>query len=412
MNLEQELKWRGLIFDVTDDEIFEKLENEKIIFYLGADPTADSLHVGHLLTYLVAKRLQDYGHQPILLIGGGTGLIGDPRPNRGERQLLSLEQSLKNADGIISQVKKMLPKATVVNNYDWISKYDVITFLRDIGKHFNINYMINKDTVKSRLDSGISYTEFSYQLIQALDFYHLFKENGCSLQMGGQDQWGNIVSGLDLIRKREGSEAKAYGLTWPLVTKSDGTKFGKSEGGAVWLDPKKTSPYEFYQFWINTTDADAIVRLKQFTFLSFEDTEKILKEMETSPHLRSAQKELAKQMTTLVHSKEAYDQALKISQALFSGNIKSLTADEIELGFKEVPSIDINEDKLLIDVLIEAGLAQSKREAKQFIESNAVSINGDKINTLEFVITKNKAIDKKFTVIRRGKKKYALVMHK
>jgi len=411
MNLIQELKWRDLLFDVTDPEIGEALENEKFTFYVGADPTADSLHVGHLISYLVSKRLQDRGHHPILVIGGGTGLIGDPSGRSSERQLLTLEKSLENGEAIAAQVRKILPTAKVVNNYDWISQFDIITFLRDIGKHFNVNYMISKESVKSRLENGISFTEFSYQIIQSLDFLHLYKEENCKMQIGGQDQWGNITAGLELIRKTLGHEKKGYGLTWPLLTKADGTKFGKSASGSIWLDPKRTSVYEFYQYWINTPDKDAVSYLKKFTFMSVEDTKKAIEEFEKAPHERLAQRLIAKELTVLVHSEEEYESAVRISKALFSGDIKSLSLSEIQDGFKDVPTIEVNEDMNLVDILIAANLASSKRESREFIKNGAVSVNGDKVNDLEFVVKKENAIEKSFTVLKRGKKKYSLVKH-
>ncbi len=411
MNLIQELKWRDLIFDVTDPSIEQFLEENKVTFYVGADPTADSLHVGHLISYLVSKRLQDRGHHPILVIGGGTGLIGDPSGRNSERQLLTLEKSLENAGAITAQVKNILPDAEVVNNYDWISTYDVITFLRDIGKNFNIGYMMSKDSVKSRMDQGISFTEFSYQIIQSLDFMTLYRDNNCKMQIGGQDQWGNITAGLELIRKTLGSEEKAYGFTWPLLTKADGSKFGKSAGGAIWLDKEKTSVYEFFQYWINTPDSDAVSFLKKFTFKSIEETQKIIEEFEAAPHKRLAQHKIAEELTTLVHGKEAYESALRISKALFSGDIKSLNVNEIKDGFKDVPSITVDEDKNLVDLLIEAKLASSKRESREFIKNNAVSINGEKVKDLDFMVKKDDAIEQQFTVLRRGKKKYSLVKH-
>ncbi|MCF7927173.1 MAG: tyrosine--tRNA ligase, partial [Candidatus Izimaplasma sp.] len=301
MTLLEELKWRDLVYDVTDPNLEKKLEEDTVSFYVGADPTADSLHVGHLISYLVSKRLQDYGHHPILVIGGGTGLIGDPSGKKSERKLLTLKETMNNSEAIVKQVKNILPDAEVVNNYDWIKEYDIITFLRDIGKNFNVNQMISKDSVKSRLENGISFTEFSYQIIQSLDFYELYKNNHCELQIGGQDQWGNITAGLELIRKNLGFDKKAYGLTWPLLTKSDGTKFGKTEGGAIWLDPKRTSPYEFYQFWVNTTDQDAISYLKKFTFKTVKKTKEIIKKFEKEPYKRLAQYTIAEELTKLVH---------------------------------------------------------------------------------------------------------------
>lgn len=407
----EELKWRELLYDVTDPSLEEALEKESLTFYVGADPTGDSLHVGHLMSYLVSKRLMDHGHNPILVIGGGTGLIGDPSGKSNERKLLDLETSLKNADAITKQVKNILPTATVVNNYDWISQYDIITFLRDIGKHFNINYMISKDSVKSRLENGISFTEFTYQIIQSLDFMHLYKEHNCTLQIGGQDQWGNITAGLELIRKVLGHDKKGYGFTWPLITASDGRKFGKSEGNAVWLDPKRTSPYEFYQYWINTPDSDAISYLKKFTFMSVEETEALINEFEAAPHLRLAQKKIAEELTVLVHSREAYESAVRISGALFSGDVKSLTVEELVEAFKDVPSFEVAQDTDLVDLLIDTKLASSKRESREFINNNAVSINGEKESSLDFVVKQQNAIEGKYTVLRRGKKKYAIVKH-
>lgn len=411
MTLLEELKWRGLIYDVTDEGLEDVLEKQEVTFYVGADPTADSLHVGHLISYLVSKRLQDRGHHPILVIGGGTGLIGDPSGKSNERNLLSLELTLENAKAITKQVLNILPDAKVVNNYDWIKEFDIITFLRDIGKHFNITHMIQKDSVKSRLENGISFTEFTYQIIQSLDFMHLYQEENCTVQIGGQDQWGNITAGLELIRKTQGHEAKAYGLTWPLLTKADGTKFGKTAGGAVWLDPKRTTPYEFYQYWINASDKDAIDLLKKFTFQSVAETKAIIDEFKQAPHKRLAQKTIAEELTVMVHGQEAYDSALRISTALFKGDIKLLSVDEIAEGFKDVPSISLKDDLSLIDTLIEANLAKSRREAREFIQNNAISVNGDKINDIEFIIKKANAIEKKFTVLRRGKKRYALIKH-
>jgi len=411
MNLVEELKWRDLLFDVTDPEIGEALENEKFTFYVGADPTADSLHVGHLISYLVSKRLQDRGHHPILVIGGGTGLIGDPSGRSSERQLLTLEKSLENGEAISKQVKKILPSAKVVNNYDWISQFDIITFLRDIGKHFNVNYMINKESVKSRLENGISFTEFSYQIIQSLDFMHLYKEENCKMQIGGQDQWGNITAGLELIRKTLGHDKKGYGLTWPLLTKADGTKFGKTASGSIWLDPKRTSVYEFYQYWINTPDKDAVSYLKKFTFMSVEETKKAIEEFNKAPHERLAQRLIAKELTVLVHSEEEYESAVRISKALFSGDIKSLSLSEIQDGFKDVPTIQVSEDMNLVDLLIAANLASSKRQAREFINNGAVSVNGEKVNDLDFMVKKEDAIEHSFTVLKRGKKKYSLVKH-
>ena len=409
MTLFEELKWRGLIHSVTDEAVIEKINKGELTFYLGADPTGDSLHVGHLLVYLFAKRLESVGNKPIFLIGGATGSIGDPKPG-SERQLLSAEVTKHNAECLYEQVKGLFP-AILVNNYDWTHNLDILTFLRYYGKFFNVNYMINKETVKARLDSGISYTEFSYQILQALDFEHLFKEYNCQLQIGGQDQWGNITGGLELIRKIHGDKAEAYGVTVPLVLKSDGTKFGKSEGGAVWLNPEKTSPYHFYQFWINTPDADVMMRLKQFTFLSVEEIEEIEKSFVAEPHLRVAQKALAKAMTELIHGAKGLEQAEKITQALFSGNISELTVEEIEIAFGGMPEVQVQDNTLLIDALVVSKAASSKREARQFIENGALLVNGIQQKDLEFVVSKENAIGNKYTIIRRGKKNYYLLKH-
>ncbi len=410
MNLFEELKWRGLIHNVTDEAIIEKINKGEVTFYLGTDPTGDSLHVGHMLVFLFAKRLESVGNKPVFLIGGATGFIGDPKPT-SERQLLSNEVIAHNAQSLYQQVSNLF-KCEMVNNYDWTHNIDILTFLRKYGKYFNVSYMINKETVKARLESGISYTEFSYQILQALDFEHLFAEKGCALQIGGQDQWGNITSGLELIRKIHGADAEAYGVTVPLFTKSDGTKFGKSEGGAIWLDPKKTSPYAFYQFWINTPDNDVIRELKQFTFLTKEQIEELEESFKLEPHKRAAQKALAREMTVLVHGEEAYNQAVKLSEALFSGDISKLTKEEIETLFNGVPSIEVTEDLPLIDALVNVGAAKSKREARDFITNGATLVNGIQAKDLETILTKEKAIGNVYTVLRRGKKNYYLIIHK
>lgn len=411
MNLYEELKWRGLLYQQTDDELTEKLNNEKLTFYLGADPTADSLHIGHLLAYLVAKRLEDHGHKPILVIGGGTGLIGDPSFKSSERKLLSIEDSLKNAEGISKQAKHLLPKATIVNNYDWLSSLNAIEFLRDIGKHFNVAYMMSKDSVKSRIENGISFTEFSYQIIQAWDFEHLYRSNNCTLQIGGQDQWGNITAGMELIRKIHTIEAKVYGLTFPLVTKADGTKFGKTESGAVWLDKNKTSVYDFYQYWINTADQDVISRLKQFTFLSKDQISEIEESLKQEPEKRLAQKTLAEEITKLVHGEEELNRAIKVTEALFSGDVSNLDLEEIEMGFKNLESIELESKTNLLDCLVELKLASSKRQARELITSNAISVNGEKVNDTYFEIEKENALYQKYTIIRKGKKKYSVIKH-
>ncbi len=407
MKLYDELMWRECIAQVTDPELENVLNNESLTFYLGIDPTADSMHVGHLFGLINCRRLQDAGHNPIILVGGATGMIGDPSGKSAERNLLDENAINKNVEGLSNQIKKIIT-AKMVNNYDWTKKYDVITFLRDIGKHFNINNMLSKESVKSRLDAGISFTEFTYQVMQGLDYLHLYRDENCTLQVGGTEQWGNIIAGMDLIRKQMGHESKVYGLNWPLITKSDGSKFGKTAGGAVWLDPERTTPYEFYQFWVNQSDADAITYLRKFTFLTKEEIEALEKEMIDAPHLRSAQKALGKEMTVLVHSPEAYDDAIRISKALFSGNIKELKASEIAAGFKDVPTIQANEIAL-VDALVETGLASSKSEARRLFKGNAVSLNGDKISDADYNLTSTDFIEDTFAVIRKGKKKYAIV---
>ena len=409
MRFIDELKERHLLFDVTDPAIGDALENDKLSFYLGTDPTGDSLHVGHLVTFLVAKRLEQIGHHPVILVGGATGLIGDPK-QQGERKMLTLDVTNANCKCLEKQIRDIFDFTEVVNNYDWISNINVIEFLRDYGKCFNVNTMINKETVKARLDSGISYTEFSYQILQSLDWLHLYQNNNCKMQIGGQDQWGNMTAGTDLIRKKLGVEAKAFAFTIPLIVKSDGTKFGKSEGGSsVWLDKNKTTPYEFYQFWINIPDEEVEMRLKQFTFLSLEEINDVVNKWKEKPEDRLAQKVLAKEVTTFVHGEKLCEEAIHVSEALFSGDFASLSASEIEMGFKDLNKVDGN-GKVLVDLVIEAKLASSKREAREFITNGAITLNGNKNTDLNHVLSKEEAIEGKFVIIRRGKKKYALVV--
>ena len=409
----KDLEWRGLVNDCTDREnLDEVLESQSISLYCGVDPTGDSMHIGHLLPFLVLKRFQNAGHKPIVLVGGATGTIGDPSGKSAERSMQTFDVVRHNVECLTGQLKSLFgDDAQFVNNYDWTSNLSVLDFLRDFGKSFNLNQMIAKETVKARLETGISFTEFSYQILQSMDFNHLYEFFDCKLQIGGSDQWGNIVSGLDLIRKKQSEDAKAFGLTLPLVTKSDGTKFGKTETGAIWLDAKKTSPYEMYQFFINTADADVVRFLKYFTFLSKEQISEIEVQFSDAPHERLAQKTLASEVVTLIHGEEAKGQAIKISNALFSGDVANLDASEIEVGFKDVPSISVSEDLGLIDLLVMSGAASSKREAREFIQNNSISVNGVKQNDLEFVAKKSDAIDGSFTVLRRGKKKYFLVGH-
>lgn len=409
MTLFEELKARELLYDTTSDEFEKYITENKVTFYLGCDPTGDSLHVGHLVTYLVAKRFEKYGHHPVLLVGGATGRIGDPK-QQGERKMLEISTIENYVEKLKKQVREIFGFETIVNNYDWTHNISILDFLRDYGKEFNVNYMINKETVKARLESGISYTEFSYQILQALDWYHLYKTLGCTVQIGGQDQWGNMTSGTELIRKKEGVEAKAYAMTIPLILKTDGTKFGKSEGGkSVWLDKEKTSPYEFYQFWINIPDDDVIRKLKQFTFLPLEEIALLEEAVKTEPHLRKAQKALARELTTFIHGEEAYLQAVRISEALFSGKVQNLTVEDIDMGFDGVPSIELTEETSLIDLLVNLSAAKSKREARDFITGGGVLVNGEQIKSLEYMVSKSQAIGGKYIIVRRGKKNYYLV---
>ena len=407
MKIFDELKWRGLIKDVSSPDIEEKLNNGGMTFYIGTDPTGDSMHIGHFSSFLISKRLKDAGHNPILLVGGATGLIGDPKPD-AERAMITKEEVEHNFNCLKKQAENIFG-FEVVNNYDWSKDLNFIDFLREYGKFFNVNYMLNKDIVARRLDTGITYTEFSYMIMQALDFDWLYQNKNCTLQVAGQDQWGNITAGIDLIRKKQGKEA--YGFTMPLLTKKDGTKFGKTNGQAIWLDRNKTSPYEMYQFFVNVEDEKVIDYLKFLTFLSKEEIEELEKSNNENPHLREAHKKLAEEVITFLHGHEAYEEAVRITEALFSGNIKELNVSEIENAFKDVPNFDINEDKNLVDLLVEAKICSSKREAREFVSNNSISVNGDKINDLDFVVTKSTTLGDKYIVIRRGKKQYYLVKY-
>jgi len=419
MSLLEDLQWRGIIYQQTDEEgIKDTLSKESISLYCGVDPTADSMHIGHLLPFLTLRRFQQHGHRPIVLVGGATGMIGDPSGKSEERKLQTTETIQHNVTCIQKQLSHIFDfegekGAVMVNNYDWAGSMDIVTFLRDYGKHVGVNYMLAKDTISSRLDTGISFTEFTYTILQAMDFLHLYEKYECKLQIGGSDQWGNITTGLELIRKMAPEGSKAFGLTIPLVTKADGTKFGKTESGAVWLDPEKTSPYEFYQFWINTADADVIKYLKFFTFLPKEDIEALEESVQTEPHLRKAQKALAEEMTRLIHGEEALAQAIKITDALFKGDIQELTAAEIKQGFKDVPSYEhvSGEDINLVELLIASKIAPSKRQAREDITNGAISINGERVTDLEYTVAAKDRIEGQFTVIRRGKKKYYLIKY-
>lgn len=412
-----DLKWRGLLYQQTDEEgLADLLEKEKISLYCGVDPTADSMHIGHIVPLLTLRRFQMHGHRPILLVGGATGMIGDPSGRNEERQLQTTEQIDQNVEGIKVQMQQIFDFQTqngakMVNNRDWIGAMSVIEFLRDFGKLISVNYMLAKDSVASRLETGISFTEFSYTLIQAIDFNHLYDHFNCRVQIGGSDQWGNITSGLEVIRKtHETDDTKAFGITIPLVTKADGTKFGKSAGGAVWLDAKKTSPYEFYQFWINTADADVVKYLKIFTFISREEIEALEASVESEAHLRKAQTVLAEEMTKLIHGEQALEDAQRITKALFSGDLKALSAEEMKSAFKDVPSVEMaKEPKSIVDLIVEAGVTSSKRQAREDVSNGAISVNGEKVTDLEYIIDGKDRLEDAFAIIRRGKKKYHMI---
>ena len=407
MKLYDDLVWRGLIQDISNPELENKLNNEELTFYIGTDPTADSLHIGHYPSFLLAKRLKNAGHHPIMLVGGATALIGDPR-GKGERVLQSYEVINNNYVKLRSQVEKLFGCETV-NNYDWIKDINTIEFLRDYGKNFTVNYMLDKDKVRKQLDNGLSFTEFSYMILQALDFKHLYETRNVTLQVAGSDQWGNITSGIELIRKTLGVEV--YGMTMPLVLDENGNKIGKSEGNAVWLDKEKTSPYFLYQYLINASDSIVIDYLKRLTLLSREEIEELEKSLKEEPHLRLAHKALAREVITDVHGKEEYEKVLRISEALFSGNLKELSGEEIKEAFLNIPSYELSEEKNIIDVLVEAEICSSKREAREFVSNNSISINGEKVNDLEFIIKKDNAIVDNYTIIRKGKKKYFVIKH-
>jgi tyrosyl-tRNA synthetase len=416
MNLFEELKWRDLLKDISNEEMAKKLLNEeRTVFYCGFDPTADSLTIGHLVQIMRICLLQKYGHKPIALVGGATGLIGDPRQT-SERKLLTVEESLKNAEALKNQLSKYINfggenKAIMVNNYDWISKINVIEFLRDYGKNFNISYMLAKDTVASRLQTGISYTEFSYMILQSIDFLHLYKTYNCKIQFGGSDQWGNITSGLELIRKINGDNSEVLGLSSPLLMKADGTKFGKSESGALWLDEAKTSSYAIYQYFLNSSDADVIKYLKSLTLLTRKEIEALEDSIKTNPEERLAQKTLSREIVTFVHGEHAYKNALRITETLFNGNVRELSVKEIEDSLGDVLTSTIDKDVNIIDLLTESGITSSKREARELVSSGAINVNGEKIESLDHLISSSKALGNKYTVIRRGKKKYYLIKH-
>ncbi|MDM5334782.1 tyrosine--tRNA ligase [Ureibacillus composti] len=413
----EDLQWRGLLYQQTDAEGMEKLLNEeKVSLYVGVDPTADSMHIGHIVPLLTLRRFQQAGHRPVLLVGGATGMIGDPSGRSSERNLLTADQISQNVAGLKAQMERIFDfnvgenGAILVNNYDWVGEMSVIDFLRDYGKLVNVNYLLAKDTIASRLETGISFTEFTYTILQGLDFNHLYDHHNVRIQVGGSDQWGNITTGLEIIRKTHKEETNAFGFTIPLVTKADGTKFGKTAGGAVWLDAEKTSPYEFYQFWVNTADADVIKYLKIFTFLNREEIEALEVTVQEEPHLRKAQKTLASEMTKLIHGEEGLAQAERITAALFSGDLKTLSVEEMKVAFAGIPSVEVpKEDKNIVDLIVEAGISSSKRQAREDVTNGAISINGEKITDLDYVVNGENRLEDEFAIVRRGKKKYHMV---
>ncbi|KRN56627.1 tyrosine--tRNA ligase [Carnobacterium divergens] len=416
MNIIDELQWRDAINQQTDAEgLRELVETKNISLYCGVDPTGDSMHIGHLIPFMMMKRFQLAGHHPYILIGGATGTIGDPSGRTSERQLQTMEQVQANVDALTAQMQSLFDfggndDVTMVNNFDWTHDLTLLDFLRDYGKNFNINTMLAKDIVSSRLETGISFTEFTYQILQSMDYLHLFKHHDVQLQIGGADQWGNITAGLDLIRKKEGAEAKAFGLTIPLMLKADGTKFGKTAGGAIWLDSKKTTPFEFFQFWLNQDDRDVVRYLKFFTFLTKEEIDDLANKVATEPHKREAQKTLAKEMTNFVHGADALAEAEKITAALFSGDVKNLNADEIEEGFKNMPTFEAaKEEKNIVDWLVDLGIEPSKRQAREDINNGAISMNGEKVESVDAVASPSNSFDERFILIRKGKKNYSLV---
>lgn len=416
MNIFEELKARGLVFQTTDEEALVKALTEgQVSYYTGYDPTADSLHLGHLVAILTSRRLQLAGHKPYALVGGATGLIGDPSFKDAERSL----QTKDTVDGWVTKIQGQLSrfldfengdnKAEMVNNYDWFSSISFIDFLRDVGKHYTVNYMMSKDSVKKRIETGISYTEFAYQIMQGYDFYELNDKHNVTLQIGGSDQWGNMTAGTELLRRK--ADKSGHVMTVPLITDSTGKKFGKSEGNAVWLDADKTSPYEMYQFWLNVMDDDAVRFLKIFTFLSLDEIAEIEKQFDAARHERLAQKILAKEVVTLVHGEEAYNQALNITKQLFAGNIKNLSAKELKQGLSNVPNYAVQaEDNLnIVELLVASSIVNSKRQAREDVANGAIYVNGERVQDLNYTLSDSDKIDGELTVIRRGKKKYSVL---
>ncbi len=407
MTLFEDLKWRGLIKDSTaeDADLQKVLDGAPFSFYWGTDPTADSLHIGHYSSLCMAKRLANAGHHPVLLCGGATGRIGDPRPT-AEREIISEERVNANIEGIRAQVASIVPQAELVDNYTWTKDYTFLNFLRDIGKYINVNYMLDKDIIRRRLETGITFAEFSYMLLQGYDFLHLFQEKNVIMQVAGSDQWGNITTGVDLIRKVV--NGSAYAFTMPLILDSTGKKFGKSEGNALWLNKEKTAPYAIYQYLINSDDSKVLEYLKVLTFLSKEEIEDIYAQHQAAPEKRIAQKTLAWQIVKDIHGQAEADNAVKVSEKLFAGDFKGLAVSDILTGMKGVPTFKYTEELPLVDVLVNNGMASSKREAREFIKNNAVSINGEVANDETMIVKKDMALEGKVIIFRRGKKKYYL----
>ncbi|MCO4623540.1 tyrosyl-tRNA synthetase [Streptococcus infantarius subsp. infantarius] len=418
MNIFKELKERGLVFQTTDEEALVKALTEgQVSYYTGYDPTADSLHLGHLVAILTSRRLQMAGHKPYALVGGATGLIGDPSFKDAERSL----QTKETVDGWVVKIQNQLSrfldfengdnKAVMVNNYDWFGNISFIDFLRDVGKYFTVNAMMSKESVKKRIETGISYTEFAYQIMQGYDFYELNDKYNVTLQIGGSDQWGNMTAGTELIRRK--ADKTGHVMTVPLITDATGKKFGKSEGNAVWLDADKTSPYEMYQFWLNVMDDDAVRFLKIFTFLSLDEIAEIEKEFNAARHERLAQKVLAREVVTLVHGEEAYKEAIKITEQLFAGNIKSLSAEELKQGLNNVPNYAVSDDdnRNIVEMLVAAKISPSKRQAREDVQNGAIYINGERVQDLDYTLSDDDKIDNELTVIRRGKKKYFVLTY-
>ena len=413
MDILEDLQWRQAIQQISDESNLKRLlaSGKKISLYCGVDPTGDSLHIGHLIPFIMLKRFQQAGHHPYIVIGGGTGSIGDPSGRKTERQLQTMDQVNRNKAALTQQMRRIFGQDnfTIVDNYDWLSKISLLDFLRDYGKLFNVNTMLNKEIVARRLEAGISFTEFTYQILQSVDFWHLFKHEQVQVQIGGADQWGNLTAGMDLIHKKQ-PQAEVFALTIPLMLKADGTKFGKTAGGAVWLDPKKTSPFEFYQFWLNQDDRDVIKYLKFFTFLSHEEIDQLAVEVAHHPEKRTAQRRLAQEVTTFVHGQAAMQEAEKISQILFGGDIKDLSVAQIEQAFAKMPSIQASaQPQNIINWLVDLKLEPSKRQAREDVQNGAISLNGNLVTDEQLLVQPDEHFDGKYMIVRKGKKNYTLV---